>query len=196
MKVIVAISGASGAVLGVRLLQTLSAQGVETHLLVSKWGQQTLEHETPHTLQELRRMAAHAHAAGDLGATIASGSFRTDAMVVAPCSMRTLAAIAAGTSETLIQRAADVVIKEKRPLVLLPREMPLSAIHLENMLKLARLGVTIMPPVPAFYNHPRSVADIVDHIVARVLDQLGLEADFARRWDGDRGGGGTPSADA
>ena len=132
-------------------------------------------------------MASVSHAAGDLGATIASGSFLTDAMVVAPCSMRTLAAIAHGLSDNLIQRAADVIIKERRRLVLLPREMPLSAIHLDNMLTLARLGVTIMPPVPAFYNHPATVDDIVDHIVARVLDQLGLDAGTARRWDGRLG---------
>ncbi len=189
MKVIVGITGATGAVLGVRLLQTLGGcQGVETHLLVSKWGQQTLEHETAYSLQDVRAMAAVSHAAGDLGATIASGSFLTDAMVVAPCSMRTLAAIAHGLSDNLIQRAADVIIKERRRLVLLPREMPLSAIHLDNMLTLARLGVTIMPPVPAFYNHPQTVDDIVDHIVARVLDQLGLDAGGARRWDGRLGG--------
>lgn len=189
MKVIVGITGATGAVLGVRLLQALGrCDGVETHLLVSKWGQQTLEHETPHALQDVRAMASVSHATGDLGATIASGSFLTDAMVVAPCSMRTLAAIAHGLSDNLIQRAADVIIKERRRLILLPREMPLSAIHLDNMLTLARLGVTIMPPVPAFYNHPATVDDIVDHIVARVLDQLGLDAGTARRWDGRLGG--------
>jgi len=119
-----------------------------------------------------------------MGATISSGSVPTDGMVVAPCSMRTLAAIAHGFGDNLIQRAADVTLKEGRRLVLVPREMPLSAVHLENMLKLARTGVCILPPVPAFYNHPESLDDMVDHVVGRILDQFGLPADFERRWDG------------
>jgi len=121
---------------------------------------------------------------GNMAATISSGSFRTDGMVIAPCSMRSVAAIAHGHGENLVHRAADVVLKERRRMVLLPRETPLSEIHLENLLRLARMGVRIVPPVPAFYNKPTSVDDIVDHIVARVLDQFDIDAGFARRWDG------------
>ncbi|MBM3517907.1 MAG: UbiX family flavin prenyltransferase, partial [Alphaproteobacteria bacterium] len=177
---IVAITGASGAIIGVRLIEVLHDLGsVETHLLVSKWGRQTLEHETDWTLARVRALATHYHPPGEMSAEIASGSYRTDGMVIAPCSMRTAAAVAAGYGDTMIHRAADVVLKERRPLVLVPREAPLSAIHLENLLKLARLGVAIVPPVPAFYNHPRTLADVVDHIVARVLDQLGISAELA-----------------
>ncbi len=182
---IVGITGASGTIFGVRLMEVLQAHAdVETHLIISKWGQQTLEHETSWTVAQVQALASHVHAPGDMGATISSGSVPTDGMVVAPCSMRTLAAIAHGFGDNLIQRAADVTVKEGRRLVLVPREMPLSAVHLENMLKLARTGVCILPPVPAFYNHPESLDDMVDHVVGRILDQFGLPADFERRWDG------------
>lgn len=182
---IVGITGASGTIFGVRLMEVLQAHAdVETHLIISKWGQQTLEHETSWTAAQVQALASHVHAPGDMGATISSGSVPTDGMVVAPCSMRTLAAIAHGFGDNLIQRAADVTLKEGRRLVLVPREMPLSAVHLENMLKLARMGVCILPPVPAFYNHPESLDDMVDHVVGRILDQFGLPADFERRWDG------------
>lgn len=186
-RLIVGMTGASGAVFGVRLLEALKDTAVETHLIVSKWAQQNLEHETDHTVQTLRGLATVTHAPGDMGATISSGSYPTDAMVVIPCSASSLAAIAHGTASHLIHRAADVTLKERRPLVLVVRETPLSALHLENMLRLARLGATILPPLPAFYNHPKTIGDIVDHIVARTLDQLGIEADFARRWDGKMG---------
>lgn len=184
-RIIVGITGATGAIFGVRLLRALRAASVETHLILSKWGQQTVEHETGLNLAQLRELAAVVHATGNMAATVSSGSFLTDGMVVAPCSMRTLAAIASGNGENLVHRAADVVLKERRRLVLLVRETPLSEIHLENMLKLARIGATILPPVPAFYNQPRTIDDLVDHIVARVLDQFGIPAEFARRWDGE-----------
>ena len=132
----------------------------------------------------MRALATVVHSQGDMGASISSGSFLTDGMVVIPCSMRTLAGIANGYGEHLVHRAADVILKERRRLVLVVRETPLSQVHLENMLKLARMGVVMLPPMPAFYNHPQSVDDIVDHIVARVLDQFGIEAPFAKRWDG------------
>jgi 4-hydroxy-3-polyprenylbenzoate decarboxylase len=135
-------------------------------------------------LAQLRELAAVVHGLGNMASTISSGSFLTDGMVIAPCSMRTLAAIASGSGENLVHRAADVVLKERRKLVLLVRETPLSEIHLENMLKLARIGATILPPMPAFYNQPQTIDDLVDHIVARVLDQFGIPADFAKRWDG------------
>jgi 4-hydroxy-3-polyprenylbenzoate decarboxylase len=184
-RIIVGITGATGAIFGVRLLHALRAADVESHLVLSKWGQQTVEHETGLSLEQLRDIAAVVHGSGNMGATVSSGSFLTDGMVIAPCSMRTLAAIATGYGENLVHRAADVVLKERRRLVLVVRETPLSEIHLENMLKVARAGATILPPMPAFYNRPQSVDDIVDHIVARVLDQFGITADFAARWDGE-----------
>ncbi|MCL4744240.1 MAG: UbiX family flavin prenyltransferase [Burkholderiaceae bacterium] len=183
-RLIVGITGATGAIFGVRLLEALHGSDVETHLVVSKWAKQTIEHETSLSLQQVRALATVTHSEGNMGATVSSGSFVTEGMVIAPCSMRTLAAIAHGIGDHLVHRAADVILKERRPLVLVAREMPLNDIHLENMLKLSRMGVTIMPPMPAFYNHPQSIDDIVNHVVARVLDQFGLPADFARRWDG------------
>lgn len=189
-RLVVGITGATGAILGVRMLQALRAAEVETHLVLSKWGQQTVEHETGLTAPELLALASVVHGTGNMAATISSGSYSTDGMVIVPCTMRTLGAIAHGHGDGLVHRAADVILKERRKLVIVAREMPLSEIHLENMLKLARMGVTIMPPMPAFYNKPQSIDDIVDHIVARVLDQFGIAAEFAKRWDGkmDRGG--------
>ncbi len=183
-RLIVGITGATGAIFGVRLLQALEGSGIETHLVISKWALQTIEHEVTLSVDAIRALASVNHEPGNFNAPIASGSFRVDGMVIAPCSVRSLAAIAHGSGDTLIHRAADVVLKERRRLVLLVREMPLSTIHLENMLTLARMGATIMPPMPAFYNHPKSVDDIVDHVVARTLDQLDLPAPFARRWEG------------
>ena len=184
-RLIVGLSGASGAIFGVRLLQVLRGTDVETHLVVSKWAQQTLEHETGFTTKQVRELAAVSYEAGNMGAAISSGSFITDGMVVLPCSMRTLAAIAYGTGDTLIHRAADVVLKERRRLVLGVRETPFNDIHLENMLKLSRMGVTILPLTPAFYSRPQSIDDIVDHLVARVLDQFSISTDLAKRWAGD-----------
>ncbi len=183
-KLIVGITGATGAIFGVRMLQALRAADVETHLVLSKWGMQTIEHETGLTNAQLHDMASVVHGSGNMAATVSSGSFHTDGMVIVPCTMRTLAAVAHGYGEGLVHRAADVVLKERRKLVIVARETPLSEIHLENMLKLARMGVTILPPMPAFYNKPESVDDIVDHIVARVLDQFDIPAEFAKRWDG------------
>lgn len=187
LRVAVGMTGATGAVLGLRLLERLSEDsGVETHLVLSRWARATIELETGRSAQDVAELADVVHHPEDQGAPISSGSFRTDAMVIVPCSMKTLAGIRAGYAEGLVQRAADVVLKENRTLVLVPRETPLSEIHLENMLALARMGVRIVPPMPAFYNHPRDVDDIVEHIVARILDQLGLQAPFARRWSGMR----------
>ena len=184
-RIIVGITGATGAIFGIRMLQALKAASVESHLIISKWGLQTLEYETSFTGQQVRDLAAVNYEQGNMGAAVSSGSFLTEGMVVAPCSVRTLAAIAHGTGEHLVHRAADVILKERRKLVLLVRETPLSEVHIDNMLKLARMGVTIMPPMPAFYNHPQSLDDMVDHIVARMLDQFGIEADFAKRWSGE-----------
>ncbi|MEV6112942.1 non-oxidative hydroxyarylic acid decarboxylases subunit B [Streptomyces sp. NPDC052109] len=187
MRLIVGMTGATGAVFGVRLLEYLAGLGeVETHLVLSRWARATIELETGLTVSEVTALADVSYAPEDQGAAISSGSFRTDGMVVVPCSMKTLAGIRAGYADGLVGRAADVVLKERRRLVLVPRETPLSEIHLENMLELARKGVQLVPPMPAFYNRPRSVDDIVDHVVARVLDQFDLPVPTARRWEGMR----------
>ena len=183
-RLIVGITGASGAIYGVRLLRLLCDTGIETHLVMSRSAKITLTQEMDLGVAEVSALAGVVHQTDNIGASIASGSFRTMGMVIAPCSMRTLGAIAHGYGESLVHRAADVILKERRKLVLVPRETPLSEIHLENMLKLARMGVSIVPPMPAFYNHPQTVDDIVDHIVARVLDQFDIPAPFAKRWDG------------
>ncbi|MFG2522197.1 non-oxidative hydroxyarylic acid decarboxylases subunit B [Streptomyces sp. NPDC048527] len=184
MRLVVAMTGATGAPFGVRLLEVLAELGVETHLVVSRWARATLAQETGLGVREVQAMASVCHSPDDQGASISSGSFRVDGMVVVPCSMKTLASIRTGYGEGLIGRAADVMLKERRRLVLVARETPLSAVHLENMLELTRMGATVMPPVPAFYNHPTTIADLVDHIVARVLDQLDLDMPAAKRWQG------------
>jgi flavin prenyltransferase len=190
MRLIVGITGATGVIYGVRLLERLRDAGVETHLVISRWGARTLLHETPYSREQVEALAHAVYAPNDMGAAISSGSFTTAGMVVVPCSARTLGAIAHGFGDGLIHRAADVVLKERRKLVLAVREAPLSDIHLENMLKLSRLGVVILPPVPAFYNNPRSLADIVEYSVARMLDQFGIEAPGAVRWAGEMRVGG------
>ena len=182
--VIVAITGATGIIYGVRLLERLREAGVPSHLVLSKWAIQTMLQETDYTVEGVKRLATAVHSPDDFGASISSGSFVTRGMVVAPCSMRTLAAISTGSGTTLVHRAADVVLKERRKLVLVPREAPLSDIHLEHMLRLSRMGAVMFPPVPAFYQRPATVDDIVDHTVMRVLDQFGLHLDEAGRWSG------------
>jgi 4-hydroxy-3-polyprenylbenzoate decarboxylase len=183
-RLIIAITGATGSIYGIRLLQALQGSDVETHLVISGWGARTLLHETPFSLDEVRRLATRAYSENDQGAALSSGSFLTAGMVVAPCSMRTLAAIAHGHAENLVHRAADVVLKERRRLVLLVREAPLHDVHLENMLKLSRMGAVISPPVPAFYSQPKTVDDIVNHTVQRVLDLFDIHLDVAARWTG------------
>src|SRR2546423_1789360 len=173
-RLIIGMTGSTGAIFGVRMLEALKPIDIESHLIISKWAQRTLEHETPYTVEQVRGLANVVHSPGDMGASISSGSFKTDGMVVIPCSVRTLGCIASGYGEHLVHRAADVVLKERRRLVLVVRETPLSEVHLENMLKLARMGVSIVPPVPAFYNHPQTIDDIVHHIVARGLAHFGL----------------------
>lgn len=187
MRLIVGMSGATGSIYGVRLLEQLRERGVETHLVLSRWGARTLLHETSYTREQVEALAHTSYAPGDMGAAISSGSFQTSGMIVAPCSAKTLGAIAHGYGDSLIHRAADVILKERRKLVLAVREAPLSDIHLENMLKLSRMGAVILPPLPAFYNHPQTIDDIVNHSVARMLDQFGLEMPGAARWSGDMG---------
>ncbi|MEV4340562.1 non-oxidative hydroxyarylic acid decarboxylases subunit B [Streptomyces sp. NPDC049590] len=187
MRLVVGMTGATGAVFGVRFLQVLAQlPDVETHLVLSRWARTTVELETGLSVNEVGDLADVVHRPEDQGAAISSGSFRTDGMVIVPCSMKTLAGIRAGYADSLVGRAADVILKERRRLVIVPRETPLSEIHLENMLALSRMGVRLVPPMPAFYNHPQSVDDIVDHIVTRILDQFDLPAPAAKRWEGMR----------
>ncbi|MEU1932960.1 non-oxidative hydroxyarylic acid decarboxylases subunit B [Streptomyces coeruleorubidus] len=187
MRLIVGMTGATGAAFGVRLLENLrELPEVETHLVLIRWARTTIELETGLSVADVSALADVTHHPEDQGATISSGSFTTGGMVIVPCSMKTLAGIRAGYAEGLVGRAADVVLKERRKLVLVPRETPLSEIHLENMLALTRLGAQMVPPMPSFYNHPASVDDIVDHITARVLDQFELPAPAAKRWEGMR----------
>ena len=183
-RLVVAITGASGAIIGVKMLEALRETEFESHLIISKWGRQTLEVETNFSLEQVSQLADVYYNSSDMGASVSSGSFLTSGMVIVPCSMRTLAAVAGGIGDTLIHRAADVVIKEQKKLVLMPREMPFSVIHLDNMLKLSKIGITIMPPMIAFYNSPTDIDDLLNHIVARALDQFGIENDFTRRWQG------------
>jgi len=187
MRLIVGITGATGVIYGVRLLERLRDAGVETHLVISRWGARTLAHETPYSREQVEALAHTSYAPGDMGAAISSGSFQGAGMIVVPCSVKTLGAIAHGYGDSLIHRAADVVLKERRKLLLSVREAPFSDIHLENMLKLSRMGVVILPPMPAFYNNPRSLADIVEHTVVRMLDQFGIEVPGAERWAGEMG---------
>src|ERR1041385_6942348 len=183
-RLIVGITGATGTVFRGRLLQMLHGSGVETHLVASKWAARTLAHETPYSLKEVQNLATQSYGVGAQGAAISSGSFVTMGMVIAPCSMRTLAAIAHGIGDNLIHLAADVILKERRKLVLVVRESPFSEIHLENMLKLARMGVVILPPVPAFYNNPQNLDDMINHIAMRVIDQFDIHLDVMNRWHG------------
>ncbi len=184
-RIIVAISGASGAVYGARLLQVLrETLGIESHLVVSGVGWRNVEEEHGLQRSDIEALADHVHDIANVGAAIASGSFKCSGMVVAPCSMRTLAAIAHGQSDNLITRAADVLLKERRRLVLMVRESPLSLIHLRNMVSATEAGAIICPPMPAFYLHPQSVDDIVDFSVARALDLLQVPHTLAARWQG------------
>lgn len=186
-RIIVAITGASGAAYGIRALQVLRAlPGVESHLVVTKAGRATIGYETGISLSEVRALADEVHSDNDLGAAISSGSFPTGGMLVAPCSIKTLSGIANGYDETLAVRAAGVVLKERRRLVLLLRETPLHGGHLRLMTEVTAAGGVVMPPVPAFYTRPTTLDDIVDHTVGRALDLLGIRSDTIRRWTGDR----------
>lgn len=181
-RIILAITGASGVIYGIRLLEQLNKATVETHLVMSEAAKKTMQLETTVSPAELAGQANFSYCNDDLAAPPASGSFLHQGMVVAPCSMKTLSAIAHGYANSLITRAADVAIKERRKLILLVRETPLSPIHLENMLKLARLGVMIMPPVPAFYHHPQTIEDLVTQMIGRVMDHLGIDNNLVKRW--------------
>ena len=184
-RLVIGISGATGAIYGIRLLQVLKeAPGVETHLVMSKAAERTITYETELTLRQVREMADVAYNVKDIGATISSGSFSVEGMIIAPCSMKTLASVANSFSMDLLGRAADVTLKEGRRLVLLVREAPLHLGHLRLMVKAAEIGATIVPPVPAFYNFPKTLDDIVNHTVGRVLDLFHLDVEIVKRWQG------------
>lgn len=183
MRLVIAITGASGVIYGIRALEALKRLKVETHLVLSEWGEKTIKIETDQPVERVRALATRVYEDTNMAAAISSGSFRTDGMAVIPCSMRTLASIANGFDDTLISRAAGVCIKEGRKVVLVPREAPLSKIHLENMSKLAGLhNITIMPAMPGFYHKPKTMDDLIDHVVGKVLDQFGIEHGLFQRW--------------
>lgn len=183
-RIIVAMTGATGSVLGVHLLKTLQRMNIETHLVISKWAAATLAYETDFTVKDLKALATKTYSANDVAAPISSGSFKTLGMIIVPCSMKTLSAVATGFGEDLVTRAADVVLKERRKLVVVARETPLNAIHLTNMMTITNSGGIIFPPVPAFYTKPQSVDDIVSQSVGRMLDMFDLDAGDFERWTG------------
>jgi len=187
MHLIVAITGSSGTVYGVRLLEICHQLGIEVDLIVSKAAKIITKLELEKSVEELQELATRSYSCEDLAAPSASGSYRTDGMVIAPCSMKTLGAIASGVTADLISRAADVTLKQNRPLVLVPRETPFNLIHLENMAKLRHAGAIILPASPAFYHKPENISDLVDFIVGRILDVLGVEHQLYQRWRGYKG---------
>lgn len=183
-KIIVGISGSSGAIYGIKLLEILRKLDIESHLVISKSANLTIDIETDFSLQAVKGLASYSYNPSDIGTCISSGSFRIDGMIVAPCSMKTLSAIANAYEDNLIARAASVVMKEQKKLVLMVRETPLHAIHLENMLKLSKVGVAISPPIPAFYNKPGTIDEIIIHSLARVLDLFDIDISLIKRWCG------------
>ncbi|EAX48689.1 3-octaprenyl-4-hydroxybenzoate carboxy-lyase [Thermosinus carboxydivorans Nor1] len=186
MRIVVGITGASGAVYGYRLLEVLQVTGCEVHAVVSKHGWEVLEYECGVGAQMVSSLVHQLYHVDDITAPIASGSFRTDAMIIAPCSMHTLGLIAGGIAGNLLTRAADVTIKENRPLILVPRETPVHAIHLENMLRLARIGVRILPACPGFYHRPRNLQALIDMMVGKICDQLNIQHQLYERWQGQQ----------
>jgi flavin prenyltransferase len=182
MRLIVAITGSSGVIYGIKTLEVLRDLKQESHLIISEWGKRNVIIETENSIEYVKSLASKFYSNDNMAAAISSGSFRTDGMVVIPCSMKTLSSIANGYDDNLISRAAGVCIKESRKLVLVPRETPLSKIHLENMLKLSQIGVVILPAMPGFYYKPKTMDDMIAHIVGKMLDQFGIEHNIFRRW--------------
>jgi 4-hydroxy-3-polyprenylbenzoate decarboxylase len=184
LRLVVGISGATGAIYGIRVLEVLHMHGVETHLILSDAGKRTIELETDYDLKTIENLAAEVHNIKNVGASIASGSFKIDGMIIAPCSIKSLSAIANSYNENLLIRSADVTLKERRKLVLVVRETPLHLGHLQLMTMVASMGGILLPPMPAFYNLPRTIEDIIDQTVGKVLDQFGLEHTLFHRWRG------------
>jgi len=183
-EIILGISGASGAVYGIRLLEILRELNVKTHLIITKPAQITIAQETDYTLDDVKKLSFKFHGSNDIAACISSGSYKTIGMIVAPCSVKSVAEIANGLGGNLLSRSADVMLKERRKLVLMVRETPLHSVHLRNMLTLSEMGAIIAPPAPAFYNNPQSLDDIVNHNVGRMLDLFDLDSDVVKRWKG------------
>ena len=182
MKLIVAITGSTGVIYGIKLLEVLKEKNIETHLILTEWAQKCIGMETDYKLDKVTSLATSVSDEKNMAASVSSGTHKIDGMIVIPCSMKTLSSIANGYDETLVARAAGVTLKESRKLVLVTRETPLTAINLENMLKLARLGVVILPPVPGFYTKPKTIDDLVSHTVGKCLDQFDIEHDLYKRW--------------
>jgi len=182
MRLIVGITGSTGIIYGIKMLEALKRLKIETHLIISEWAKKCLLLETKFDLKYVKSLVDSYSDDSNMAASVSSGTYKTDGMVVIPCSMKTLSAIANGYDETLVARAAGVTIKESRKLVLVTRETPFSSIHLENMLKLARIGVTILPPIPGFYNKPKTIDDLVNHTVGKCLDQFNIEHNLFKRW--------------
>jgi flavin prenyltransferase len=183
-RFVVGISGASGVIYGIRLLEVLKESKIETHLVMTPAAKITITTETEYSVPSVEKLASRVHRYNDISAVISSGSFKTDGMILIPCSMHTLGALASGVADNLLLRAAEVTMKEHRPLVVVPRETPLSLIHIENMERLARAGAIIVPAMPGFYEQPKSVSDIVAHLVGKVLDVIGVEHTLFKRWSG------------
>jgi 4-hydroxy-3-polyprenylbenzoate decarboxylase len=184
LRLVIAITGSSGVIYGIRMLETLKKLGVESHLIMSEWGARNVKIETDFTVDYVRSLPSKVYEDDNLAAPVSSGSFKTDGMAVVPCSMKTLASIANGFDDSLVSRAAGVCLKERRKLVVVPRETPLSKIHLDNMTKMADAGAIIVPAMPGFYFRPKSMDDLVNHVVGKVLDQFGIEHGLFRRWGG------------
>ncbi len=184
MRLVVAITGASGVIYGIRALEVLKKLGVETHLIMSEWGAKNVKIETDKTADYVRSLATKCYEDGNMAAVVSSGSFKTHGMAVIPCSMKTLSSIANAFDDSLVSRAAGVCIKEQRKLVLVPRETPLSKIHLDNMYRLADTGAVILPAMPGFYHRPETMDDLIDHVVGKVLDQFDIDHDLFKRWGG------------
>ena len=182
MELVIGITGSTGVIYGIRMLQVLKELGIKTHLVMSEWAEKCIPMETDYTIEDVKSLATEVSDEKNMAASVSSGTHKTDGMIVIPCSMKTLSSIANGYDETLVSRSAGVILKESRKLILVSRETPLSAINLENMLKLARLGVVIMPPVTEFYTKPNSINDMVDHIVGKCLDQFDIEHKLFQRW--------------
>ncbi|MEM3833027.1 MAG: UbiX family flavin prenyltransferase [Thermoprotei archaeon] len=184
MRLVVGISGASGVIYGIRLLQVLKDLNIETHLIMTNAAKETIRLETGYQISEVESLATRSYNINDIAAPMSSGSFKFDGMIIIPCSMKTLAGIATGYTSNLLLRAADVTLKERRPLILVIRETPLTTIHIRNMLIVARAGGIILPAMPGFYHNPKTLQDMIDFIVGKILDQLGLEHNLYERWQG------------
>jgi 4-hydroxy-3-polyprenylbenzoate decarboxylase len=182
LKIVVGLTGSSGVIYGIRFLQALSKLGIETHLVLSKWARKNIEIETDERIEEILKIVSYSYNETDMAAAISSGSFRTNGMVIIPCSMKTMSSIANGYDDNLISRAASVTIKENRKLVIVPRETPLSKIHLSNMLKLSEIGVIILPAMPGFYHKPKTIEDLIAHIIGKTLDQFEIKNNAFTRW--------------